>query len=72
MGIGFFELVVIGFVALLILKPDDWPKIAYKIGKIFRHLKSYQKTVKKTYQPLLDDIELEEIAKQAKKKALKE
>ena len=71
MGVGFFELVAIGFIALLVLKPDDWPKIAYKIGKLFRYLKSYQKAVKKTYQPLLDDIELEEIAKKAKKKALK-
>jgi Sec-independent protein translocase protein TatA len=72
MGIGFFELVVVGFIAFLVLRPEDWLNLAYKVGKLFRYLKSFKQTLKKTYQPLLEEIELEDIAKQAKKKALKE
>jgi sec-independent protein translocase protein TatB len=71
MNIGFFELMVVAVVAFLVLKPEDWPMIFYKIGKMIRAIKTFQKDLKSHYQPLLDDMDLEDLSLKAKKKAAK-
>lgn len=69
MGIGFLELCLIFLVAFLVLKPEDWPRLAYGIGKVFKYLNALRHELRKSYQPIVDAIELEEFTKTAEKKA---
>jgi Sec-independent protein translocase protein TatA len=39
MGFGFSELIFIAIVALLVIKPQDLPRLAYQFGKIMRQIR---------------------------------
>lgn len=70
--VGFFELILVLLVGFIFLKPEDFATIFYKVGLFIRKIKGFQRDIKKTYQPLLDDVELREVTKTAQKKAAKE
>ena len=69
--LGFFELLVILAIAFIVLKPQDFLRIAHKIGSLLKTLRDLQKSVKKTYQPMLDEMELKDVTKNAQEKAAK-
>jgi Sec-independent protein translocase protein TatA len=69
MGLGFLEICLIFLVALVVLKPEDWPRLAYGVGRVFKNLNVLRHELKKSYRPLIDAIELEDIVQTAQKKA---
>ena len=69
--IGFFELIVVLLVAFVVLTPSDFARILHKIGKLMRFFKNTQKDLKKSYKPLMDEMELKDVTKDAQRKAAK-
>lgn len=69
--VGFFELLVILAVAFIALKPEDFVRLAHKMGTFFKTIKAFQSTIKDSYKPLLEELEVEEVAKKAQRKAAK-
>ena len=70
-SIGFFELVVVGGVALVVLKPEDWPVLFRKIGALLRMVKTFQTELKKSYTPLIEEIKIQEFSRDAQEKSEK-
>jgi len=70
-SIGFFELVVVGGVALVVLKPEDWPALFRKLGTLMRMVKTFQTDLKKSYTPFIEEIKIQEFSKNAQEKAEK-
>lgn len=46
-GLGFIEIIVIGIVVLLAVKPEDLPNFVKKIGKSYKELKNTIREVNK-------------------------
>lgn len=42
-GVGFWEVMLILIISIIILNPDDYYKLFYDIGNIIGKLKSYKK-----------------------------
>jgi sec-independent protein translocase protein TatB len=51
-NIGWSELVVIAIVGFLILKPEDIPKLARKVGKMVGQIKEYMDSLSRDVQKL--------------------
>ena len=69
LSVGFFECVVISLVALFWFKPEDWGTLLYKAGKFIRVLKQTQRKISSTYKPIVENLELEALKKDAQQKA---
>ena len=69
--VGFFELILVLLVAIFVLKPEDLAALLYRMGKLSRKLQTFKSNLQKEYSPLVDELELKDVSKQAKKKAAK-
>ena len=58
--IGFWELIAIAIVALLIIGPEKLPKFARDAGHLIRKIRSFIRTTKRELE---DELELSEIDK---------
>lgn len=63
--IGFSEILVILAVALIVLKPKDWPTLFNKAGRLFKKIKIISAHFHRTFEHFLTEIELEELKKEA-------
>ncbi|MDC0248058.1 Sec-independent protein translocase protein TatB [Pelagibacteraceae bacterium] len=55
--IGWFEIIIIVVLAILIIGPKDFPKILKKTGNWFRSVKSYFNEIQKDVNEIEDSIE---------------
>ena len=70
-SIGYSEIVLILVVALVVLKPEDWPNLLYSLGRFFRSLQIFFNHGTRAIHQVIEDVELEEIRKKALKNAEK-
>ena len=45
-GIGLTEFIIVLILAIVFVKPDDWPKLMRKLGKSVRQIKGWNKQIK--------------------------
>jgi sec-independent protein translocase protein TatB len=62
--IGWSELLIIGFLAVLIIKPDDLPFALRQLGRWVGQLRAALKPYQQQWQQLADDKEIDHIANQ--------
>ena len=55
-GIGFFEFMAIALVALILIRPDDLPRVVRKIGKLYRQAADQLKAVKRVINDLEEEL----------------
>jgi Tat protein translocase TatB subunit len=65
-GIGFWELVIIAFVALLVLGPEKLPDVARQLGRGLRELKRTAADLQDSIQEAVYSAEDEQRARDAK------
>ncbi|WOI52428.1 Sec-independent protein translocase protein TatB [Parvularcula sp. LCG005] len=58
------ELLVIGMVALIIIGPKDLPRLMYRVGKIFRHIRGLADEFKSSFDQMAREAELEDMRKE--------
>ena len=56
-GFGFFEILIILGMALIFIKPEDLPKVIYKLGKIYGKLSMIYEQFKNQINKIQDDFE---------------
>ncbi len=56
-GFGFFEILIILGMALIFIKPEDLPKVIYKLGKIYGKLTRIYEQFKNQINKIQDDFE---------------
>jgi len=61
---GFAELIVIMAVAVLVIGPQDIPKIMLTLGRVFRRLQYIRYAFTQQFEDFLKDAELEDFNKQ--------
>ena len=66
-GIGGFEFFIILIIALLVVGPNELPKILYYFGKISKKIRRYTKEIQEGIDQITEQVELEEIIKDANK-----
>ncbi|MFN7728809.1 MAG: Sec-independent protein translocase protein TatB [Bdellovibrio sp.] len=49
-GLGFSEILVLGIIALIVIGPEDLPKVARKIGRFMNELKRGGESFKKEFE----------------------
>ena len=54
-GIGLWELIIIGIVIIVFIKPKDLPRFMRKIGKIYKDLQGMNTMVKKQINDTLKE-----------------
>ena len=60
-GLSLAELLVIGVVAIIFIKPQDLPEIAHFLGKVFFRAKKYFNELKSQFKEVEKDLGLDEI-----------
>lgn len=60
-GLSLAELLVIGVVAIIFIKPQDLPEIAHFLGKMFFRAKKYFNELKSQFKEVEKDLGLDEI-----------
>ena len=69
---GFFsEIIIIFAVALIVLKPKDWPILLYKAGQLFKKIRIISLHFHKAIEHLMTEAELDDLKKTAELKAKK-
>ncbi len=76
-SVGLSEVVLIAVVALVVLKPNDWPELLYKLGRIWRRVHLFIARWRHRVDEWMMAQELEELSQAAyqamqKKEALLE
>ena len=54
--IGIFEIALIGIIAIVVIKPDEWPSLLRKIGHYYGTAHRYLLSAKSQSRQLYDDI----------------
>ena len=47
-GLGLWEIVAIVVVAVVFVKPDDWPKMLRSFGRLIRQMRSVSKSLQES------------------------
>lgn len=66
-GIGLPEFVVILCIAVVVIGPEDLPRLLYNDGKLFRKFKKLTADIQKSVDEIIQHEELEEITRTANK-----
>jgi Tat protein translocase TatB subunit len=53
-GLGFFELLLIGLTVIILVKPDDYPKLARKCGELVRKYRQMWSIIQNEVQEISD------------------
>lgn len=61
---GWAELLIIGAIALFVIRPQDIPKIAYSIGSFIRRLKYFQYAMTSQFDDFMAKAESKEKPKE--------
>ncbi len=69
--VGFYELLVVALIALLVFGPKELATVMFKMGKFTKKVKNFQETFKADNQKIFDKLELEDFEETAKSKAAK-
>ena len=56
-GVGFFELVIIGVVALVVVGPKRLPEVMRQAGRLFVHLRRTANDVRSTFEQVIREAE---------------
>jgi sec-independent protein translocase protein TatB len=56
-GVGFFELVIIAVVALVVVGPKRLPEVMRQAGRMFVHLRRTANDVRSTFEQVIRDAE---------------
>ena len=60
-GFSLAELLIVGLVALVLIKPKDLPEVAHFLGKIFFRAKKLLNDLKKHFEDVKEDLDFQEI-----------
>jgi|GEM_PF-6633442 len=69
--VGFYELLVVALIALLVFGPKELATVMFKMGKFTKKVKDFQASFKADNQKIFDQLELEDFEETAKTKAAK-
>ena len=58
-GIGFWEIILILIISIIILNPNDYYKIFYNIGKIMKNIKTQKEKINNEISSFIKEKELE-------------
>jgi Sec-independent protein translocase protein TatA len=67
--VGFYELLVIALIALLVFGPKELATVMFKLGKLAKVVKDFQFDFKTKNQKIFDQLELEDYEANAKSRA---
>lgn len=57
MSFSISEIMVVLLVALLVIKPDQLPEVAYNFGKLARHVRRIFSSARNEVRGLIDSVE---------------
>lgn len=66
-GIGWSEMLLVLAVAVVVIGPADLPRALYSAGKFIRKIKLFTSDIQKSLDRMMQDEELEDIAREANK-----
>lgn len=49
-GIGFWEIMLVGLIAFIVIKPQQLPEASYRVGKLFQKVKQIAHEIKQQWQ----------------------
>ena len=64
-GISWAEMLIVMAVALLVIGPQDLPRVLYSAGKFFRNIRRFTGDIKRSLDDIMRDQELDEIVRDA-------
>ncbi len=67
LGLSLSEILIILIIAIIFIKPQDLPEIAYNIGKFIANIRKFIRNLQNSYQDISNEIGVEEIKKQINK-----
>ena len=62
-SIGFLEIVLIFVLAIILLKPEDWPNLLYQAGRLFKKVRIFSRHLNRSFEAVMDTADLEKIPK---------
>lgn len=63
-GIGFFEIVMLGVLALVVVGPRDLPKLLRQVGQCVGHVRRMGNEFQRSFDDLGRELELDELRKE--------
>ena len=58
-SIGFFEIILIFVLAVILLKPEDWPALLRQAGRLFKRIRIYTNHLQRSFEAAVDAAELQ-------------
>lgn len=68
-SIGLLEIIVVLVVALVVLKPTDWPILLYKAGHFFKKIRIISHHFQRSIEQIMTEAELDDLKKTAELKS---
>ena len=60
-GFGIGELIIIGVIGLIVVGPEDFPKMMYSVGRFFSHLRDLGTEFKNSMDDIVHEQEIQKI-----------
>ena len=62
--IGWSEMALIAVVSVVVIGPEDMPRMLYKLGKVTRKIKTFTGDIQKSLDNIVRDVEVDELARE--------
>lgn len=61
--IGWTEIALIGGVAVVVMGPEEMPRVLYNLGKVVRKIKTFTGDIQKSLDKIVNEVEVEDLAR---------
>ena len=62
-SIGFFEIILIFVIAVILLKPEDWPNLLRQGGRLFKKIRIFSHHLQRSFDFALEASEIQNFDK---------
>ncbi|HQS84573.1 MAG: hypothetical protein B7Y25_06700 [Alphaproteobacteria bacterium 16-39-46] len=62
-SIGFFEIILIFVIAVILLKPEDWPNLLHQGGRLFKRIRIFSHHLQRSFDAALEASEIQNFDK---------
>lgn len=64
-SIGIFEIILIFVLAIILLKPEDWPLLLHKAGRLYKKMRIFSHHLQRSIENALEASEIQNYKKKA-------
>ncbi len=61
--VGWTEIALIAGVAVVVIGPEDMPRMLYNLGKVVRKIKTFTSDIQKSLDNIVNEVEVDEVAR---------